>query len=120
MINSKKSTSILLNISWVIYLVMGLTSCKKTDIGTPGENEIFLLYKTFSPTSLSVKKGTTVRFINKDNANHFITSGNGVLNSGKIKSDDSYSYTFDNTGNYYFYCNYHSDNQQENGVIIVQ
>lgn len=120
MTNFKRNTLILLIKSWLIYLVIGLVSCKKKDIGTPGENEIFLLYKTFSPTSLSIKKGTTIKFTNKDNANHSVTSGNGVLNSGKIKSEDSYSYTFDNIGSYYFYCNYHSDNKQENGVIIVQ
>ena len=118
--NLKKTVLFFSTFIWLISILMGLDSCKKKDIGTPDENEIFLLYKTFSPTSLTIKKGTTIKFINKDNANHSVTSGSGVLNSGKIKSEDSYSYTFDNTGSYYFYCNYHSNNQQENGVIVVQ
>ncbi len=94
-------------------------SCKKQNIGTPGENEIFLLYKTFSPTSLAVKKGTTITFTNKDNANHSITSSTGLFDSGKIKNEDSFLHTFNDAGTYSFYCRYHS-NQQEQGTIIVQ
>lgn len=120
MINSNKIVTVVLTFTWLSYFLIGMLGCKKKDIGTPGENEIFLLYKTFSPTSLAIKKGTTVKFINKDNANHSIISGNGLLNSGRIKSEDYYSYTFDKTGNYYFYCSNHSSNQQENGVIVVQ
>lgn len=97
-----------------------LNSCKKKDIGTPGENEIFLLYKAFNPTQLSVKKGTTVKFTNKDNANHTATANSNLFNSGKLQTDESYTYTFDTPGTYYFYCNYHSSNNQEQGVIIVQ
>lgn len=100
-------------------LCMGI-GCKKQDPGTPGENEIFLEYKTFNPTSLGVKKGTTVTFINKDNANHTVTSTSSLFDSGKIKSGDSFTYTFNDEGVFYFYCNYHSSNSQEQGAIVVK
>jgi hypothetical protein len=116
----KKTVLITLISLWIPFNLTVLSSCKKTVNGTPGENEIFLLYKTFSPTSLSVKKGTTVTFTNKDNANHTVTSNSRLFDSGKIKSGTSYSYTFSEAGTYYFYCNYHSTNQQEQGAIIVQ
>ncbi|PBQ30787.1 hypothetical protein CNR22_03015 [Sphingobacteriaceae bacterium] len=95
-------------------------SCKKNEIPPPAENEIYLMYKMFSPQQLTVKKGKEVIFTNRDNANHSATSNAGVFNSGKLKTDKSYSYTFDKAGTYYFYCNYHSSNVQENGVITVE
>jgi plastocyanin len=94
--------------------------CKKQDPGKPGENEVFLEYKTFNPTQLGVKKGTTVTFINKDNANHTVTSTTNIFDSGKIKSGDSYTYTFNDEGVFYFYCSYHSSNSQEQGAIVVK
>lgn len=106
--------------SVLMAFVLTTVNCKKADNKTPGENEILILYKTFNPSQLSVKKGTTITFINKDNANHTITANTKSFDSGKIKSSESYSYTFINTGQYYFYCNYHSSNLQEQGVIIVQ
>lgn len=97
-----------------------LAACKKTTIPPRGENEIYFLYKMFSPQQLTVKKGTEVTFTNRDNANHTATSNAGVFKSGKLKTDQSYTFTFTEAGTYYFYCNYHSSNVQENGVITVQ
>lgn len=105
-------------LSVIIILVM--MGCKKQDPGTPGENEIFLEYKTYHPTQRSIKVGTTITFINKDNANHTVTSTNKTFDSGTIKSGESFSYTFNTAGIFYFYCNYHSSNSQEQGAIAVQ
>ncbi|MBL7937067.1 MAG: cupredoxin domain-containing protein [Bacteroidia bacterium] len=102
-----------------LFIMIEFSACKKKEIGTPGENEIFLLYKTFSPTSLVIKKGTTVTFTNKDNANHSVSSSSGLFNSGKIKSDESFKHTFNDAETYNFFCNYHSS-QQEQGAVIVQ
>lgn len=103
----------------LIFFVLFI-SCKKTEIPPPAANEIYLMYKMFSPQQITVKKGTEVIFTNRDNANHTATSNGGLFDSGKIKSDKSYSFTFEEKGTYYFYCNYHSSNMQENGVIIVE
>jgi plastocyanin len=94
-------------------------SCKKEPKGNPGPNEIWLEYKAFNPTQLTVAAGTTVTFTNKDNADHTATS-TGNFDSGKIKSGDTYTYTFATAGTYYFYCNYHSSNSSEQGAIRVQ
>lgn len=103
-----------------IIAICCLFSCKKQDSGTPGPNEIFLEYKTFNPLQLEVTKGTTVTFTNKDNANHSVTSNNKLFDSGKITSDNSFAHTFNDAGVFYFYCNYHSSNTQEQGAILVK
>ncbi len=97
-----------------------LNACNKKPKGTRGENEVWLEYKLFVPQQLVVKAGTTVTFTNKDNANHTATSFSGLFDSGKITSENSWSYTFDKPGTYSFYCNYHSTNTSEQGYIVVQ
>ena len=96
------------------------TTCKKDDEGDPGPNEIWLEYKAFHPSQRSVAVGTTITFTNKDNANHSVTSTSNLFDSGRIKSGNSWSYTFNTAGTFYFFCNYHSSNSSEQGAIRVQ
>lgn len=95
-------------------------SCKKEETASPGPNEIWLEYKAYNPSQLQIDSGSAVVFINKDNADHSVTSNNGTFNSGKISSGNSYTFTFNTKGTYYFYCNYHSSNSLEQGAIIVK
>lgn len=105
---------------FLISIFFTLTTCSKKPKGSPGPNEIWLEYKLFRPSQLTVPVGTTITFINKDNANHSATNFSGVFNSGKITSGDSFSYTFSKAGSFSFGCNYHSSNTTEQGYIIVQ
>jgi plastocyanin len=95
-------------------------SCRKKEKGTPAANEIWLEYKAFNPPQRSITVGTTITFINKDNANHTSTETGRLWDSGKIQSGNSFSYTFTTPGTYYFFCNYHSSNSSEQGAIRVQ
>lgn len=103
-----------------LLLIFVLTGCKKKDKGSPGINEIWLEYKAFNPSQLTIPVGTTITFTNKDNASHSATETNGLFDSGTVKSGSSYSYTFTSKGTFYFYCNYHSSNPAEQGAILVQ
>ena len=104
----------------VVLLFFVLTGCKKQEKGNPGLNEIWLEYKAYNPTQLTVAVGTTVTFTNKDNANHSVTETGNLFDSGTIKSGNSYTYQFNTAGTFYFYCNYHSSNSAEQGAIRVQ
>lgn len=108
----------------LFFLLVALTaiwlSCRKEETGNPGPNEVWLEYKAYNPSQLAVDSGTTVTFINKDNANHSVTSSSGLFSSGKISKGNSYTYTFNTIGTYYFYCDYHSTNSAEQGAIIVR
>lgn len=96
-------------------------SCKKNNDSTPqGDNEVWLLYKRFNPTLIDIKKGTTLTFINKDNANHSITEVNKAFSSGKIKTGDQFEHTFSDSATYGIYCSYHPDNLQEQISINVK
>jgi plastocyanin len=116
----KKTFTIAFTLLCFVLMIEEIAGCKKVNTEAPGANEVFLEYKTFNPTQLSVQKGTTVTFTNKDNADHTATSTNKVFDSGRLKSGDSYTYTFNDAGVFYYYCNYHSSNSQEQGAIVVK
>jgi plastocyanin len=109
----------------ILYFTLLITAviasgCHKEPKGDPAPDEIWLEYKAFNPLQRRVPVGTTIKFINKDNANHSATETHNLFDSGRIKSGDTYSYTFTTPGTYYFFCNYHSSNSSEQGAILVQ
>ncbi len=111
-----KLTATLLFISALFF-----TSCKKNkNTADQGENEVWLLYKRFNPTFIDIKRGTTLVFMNKDNANHSITEVGKAFNSGKIKPGDQFEHTFNDSTTYGIYCSYHPDNLQEQISITVK
>lgn len=56
----------------------------------------------FSPSSLTIKKGTTVTWTNNDATPHQIKSG--TFNSVLLSKGQSYSFTFDNAGTFDYSC----------------
>jgi plastocyanin len=116
----KKISLSILAAGSLFFVFNGIVGCKKKEKEVPGKNEIFLEYKTFNPTQLAVPKGTTVTFISKDNADHTVTSTTKIFDSGRVRSGESFTYTFNDEGVFYFYCNYHSSNSQEQGAILVK
>jgi plastocyanin len=63
---------------------------------------------TFTPQTLTVKAGTTVTWINKDDIPHGIASSNNAFKkSGALDTDDSYSFTFTTPGTYQYLCYLH-------------
>ncbi len=69
----------------------------------------------FSPTSLTVKKGTTVVWTNNDSAPHQIKSA--TFNSSALSNGQTYSFTFDTVGAFPYSCAIHPSMQ---GTIIVE
>lgn len=63
----------------------------------------------FKPPTLTVKKGTTVVFVNKDNAKHTVTADDKSFNSKDVDAGKTFSFTFDQPGEYRYYCEYHGD-----------
>lgn len=72
----------------------------------------------YSPANLSVKKGTTVTWTNKDSVTHTVTSddASGPLNSGDIESDETFSFTFSEVGTFAYHCAPHP---QMKGTVTV-
>lgn len=72
----------------------------------------------YSPYELVIGIEETVRWTNLDVAKHTVTShGEGPLNSGVLEKEETYSYTFNELGEYYYHCHFHPDME---GKIIVE
>ncbi len=73
---------------------------------------------TFGPESLTVKAGTTVTWINKDDIPHGIASSSDDFAKSKaLDTDDNYSFTFTKPGTYRYFCYIHP---HMTGTIVVK
>lgn len=64
----------------------------------------------FQPAAITVAPGTTVTWTNKDSVQHTVTSSQGApvaFGSELLKQDETFSYTFQKTGTYPYYCKPH-------------
>ncbi len=74
----------------------------------PEDGKIF-----YDPETINISTGTTIEWINEDAAMHTATSGSptngadGVFDSQILNLGDKYQFTFDDTGNYDYYCILH-------------
>lgn len=120
----------------ICMLMIAVGGCKKDDTGTnsygggsgsgsggAGTNQVIMMNSKFSPASITVSAGTTVKWINEDSYNHTVTSGtpgspDGKFDSGTIGASGTYSFKFDTKGTYNYYCKIHADIMT--GTVIVQ
>jgi amicyanin len=73
----------------------------------------------FGPATITIKKGTTVRWTNKDSVQHNIepdTESDAFKRSELLSKDESYSFTFNTAGTYTYHCQPHP---QMTGKVIV-
>ncbi len=63
----------------------------------------------YLPGPITISPGTTVRWINEDQALHTVTSEDpgGPLRSEELEKGESYEYTFRKPGQYDYYCTVH-------------
>lgn len=77
----------------------------------PAGPQVAIANYSFSPASMTVKAGTTVRWVNMDGIEHTVTFGdqNGMANmgSGMMGHMGSYGYTFMQPGTYQYHCTPH-------------
>ena len=76
----------------------------------PGCEETNLCY---DPSSLTIFVGGEIIWKNNDDSSHTVTSGNiiegpdGIFDSGLIKSGQTFSFRFEKSGNYSYFCMIH-------------
>ncbi len=118
-----------------ILLILSFFGCSKNDYvtnpytnsgggsGTPGANEVWMQGTAFTPATVTVSVGTTIKWTNKDNMTHTVTSGtpaapDGVFDSGDMANGATFSYTFNTKGTFKYFCRSHPTAMQ--GTVIVQ
>lgn len=70
----------------------------------------------YDPLEITIPAGTTVRWVNQDSVAHTVTSGesdgttgeaDGIFDSGFLEEGDTFVYTFDEVGEFPYYCTPH-------------
>ena len=71
----------------------------------------------FQPMTLTMKAGTSLTWVNRDEEPHTVTSENGLFRSGAMDTNDTFTFKFDKPGTYRFLCSIHP---QMVGTIVVE
>jgi len=138
-----KNTLILLTISLVLIVVCGctqapqvsqppvnittpvLTAEPQTTVSTPtmqktlmvSDNTIRIKKSAFDPANITLKVGSTVRWVNQDSVPHRIQFADPHVSPVLLASSKSGSQRFDQPGKYDYICSIHPDMQ---GTVTVE
>jgi plastocyanin len=70
----------------------------------------------FGPAAIVVKAGTTVTWTNEDDIPHTIVQDDKKFKSPPLDTDDHWSFTFTEPGEYHYFCSLHS---KMVGTVVV-
>jgi plastocyanin len=102
----------------VVGLALGLG--KNGDLfGQGNVVSVSIVDFAFTPKTITVPVGTTVRWINNGNAPHTVTSTSSpkAFDSGTLNSGDTFQHTFTTAGQFPYRCNIHPS---MTGTVIVE
>ena len=71
-------------------------------------NTINMAGNVFSPSTMTIAKGTTITWTNNSGVTHTSTSNTSVWDTGDIAAGASKTTTFNTSGSFPFHCKYHS------------
>jgi plastocyanin len=90
-------------------------------VGTPEARDVQVRIEDFKfePERLSVRPGTKVTWVNKDDEPHSATSSEKPkrFDSGALDSAQSFSFTFTEPGSFAYFCKLHP---HMTGVVVVE
>ena len=100
---------ILLGILLCASVTVGLTSFSyvKAEDEKPAAASVAIDNFSFTPKEISVEKGTTVTWTNRDDVPHTVVSADKKFKSKALDTDDKFTYTFTDAGTYVYFCSVH-------------
>ena len=101
----------------VVLTLSGSALSTSIHAQTPASTQVTMKDFMFSPTSLTVKAGSTVTWTNEDDEPHTVVSDDKLFRSGSLDTNQSFKFTFDKAGTYHFTCSIHP---RMLGTIVVQ
>ena len=122
----KKSVGIIIAVVVVVGVVVGLvlmnhnsskdnmsnmssSSNNSSSSSSVATDKVTISNFAFSPSSITIKKGTTVTWTNQDSVAHTIVETDGKIgpDSQTIDNGKSYSFTYNTTGTFAYHCSIH-------------
>lgn len=86
--------------------------------GPPPAVEIDMINFGYEPSSVTIKVGDTVRWVNPTSIQHTATL-DGLFDSGPVGQGESFTYTFETAGTFHYLCSIHGAALQS-GTITVE
>ena len=83
----------------------------------PAAAEVKIDNFTFEPQTLTVKAGTTITWMNRDDIPHTVVSTDLTFKSKPLDTDQSFTFTPTKPGTYPYFCSIHP---KMTGTLIVQ
>lgn len=118
-----KKTLLNLGIATIAILIVA-TAGRERLVGTAGAQEkasaetaIKIDNFTFTPATITVSVGSTIRWTNRDDIPHNVVSEDKSFKSKAMDTDEQFSYTFTKPGTYNYFCSIHP---KMTGKIIVE
>jgi plastocyanin len=87
------------------------------DASTASEVIVKIDNFSFSPASITVPIGATVRWTNADDIPHTVVSDDKTFKSKALDTDEQFTHTFTKPGTYSYFCSIHP---KMTGTIVVQ
>jgi plastocyanin len=84
---------------------------------TPSEAAVTIDNFSFTPATITVPVGTTVRWTNHDDIPHTVVSDDKTFKSKALDTDEQFTYTFTKAGTYNYFCSIHP---KMTGVVVVK
>jgi len=73
---------------------------------------------SFSPATITIPAGTTIRWTNRDDIPHTVVSDDKTTFKSKpLDTDEQFTYTFSKPGTYSYFCSIHP---KMTGKVVVQ
>ena len=88
-----------------------------TDANSGSEVAVKIDNFSFSPATITIPAGTTVKWTNRDDIPHTVVNDEQKFESKALDTDERYSYTFTKPGTYPYFCSIHP---KMTGKVIVQ
>jgi plastocyanin len=107
---------VLMRVTALVVLV-GTAPWNPSTAEAPDSTKVVVKDFMFSPTTSTVRAGSTVTWTNMDEEPHTVLSDTGLFKSGAMDTNESFSFKFDKPGTYHFTCSIHP---RMVGTIVVQ
>ena len=105
-------------IVWLVAVGSSPKSFAATpDEKSPSEAAVKIDNFSFSPATITVPAGTTIRWTNRDDIPHNVVSDEKTFKSKVLDTDQEFTFTFSKPGTYSYFCSIHP---HMTGKVVVQ
>ena len=114
---TKRNLSFALTLALLVVGFTVYSLSARAHAATANTNEIVIQNFAFEPSTLTVKVGEKVTWVNRDDEPHTATATDKRFNSKTLENGDRFSTEFTAPGTYNYYCALHP---KMTGQIIVK